>query len=103
MRVSYFQLAPLVFGSSAIALSAREDHLLGLGIEPTDSPSLFPNIQDADTAKLFPMAPCGDHGFQLEEATIDDMQAAMANGTLTSVQLVTCYMIRTYQTNEYIK
>ncbi|KAI1488254.1 amidase [Biscogniauxia mediterranea] len=102
MRVSYFQLAPLLFGSSAIALSARQDHLLGLGIEPMDSPSLFPNIQDADTANLFPMAPCGDHGFQLEEATIDDMQAAMANGTLTSVQLVTCYMIRTYQTNEYI-
>ncbi|KAK8070423.1 amidase [Apiospora hydei] len=45
------------------------------------------------------MPQCG--GFQLEEATIDQMQAAMENGTLTSVQLVTCYMMRTYQTQEY--
>ncbi|KAF3766424.1 hypothetical protein M406DRAFT_60802 [Cryphonectria parasitica EP155] len=45
------------------------------------------------------MGPCGS--FQLEEATIDQMQAAMANGTLTSQQLVACYMTRTYQTNSY--
>ena len=47
------------------------------------------------------MPPCGS--FDLEEATIDDMQAAMEAGILTSTQLVVCYMIRTYQTQEYIK
>jgi len=47
------------------------------------------------------MARCGS--FKLEEATIDDMQKAMAKGTLTSVQLVQCYMLRNYQTDDYIK
>lgn len=61
----------------------------------------FPLQENADSAQLFPMPPCG--GFQLEEATIDQMQAAMENGTLTSVQLVTCYMMRTYQTQDYAK
>ncbi|KAK8023574.1 amidase [Apiospora rasikravindrae] len=59
----------------------------------------FPLREYADSAQLFPMQQCGS--FQLEEATIDQMQAAMENGTLTSVQLVTCYMIRNYQTQEY--
>ncbi|KAK1775487.1 amidase signature domain-containing protein [Copromyces sp. CBS 386.78] len=49
---------------------------------------------------LFPVLPCGN--FHLEEATIDDMQAAMNNGTLTSVQLVGCYVLRTFQTDFYI-
>ncbi|KAK7916889.1 Amidase [Apiospora marii] len=47
---------------------------------------LFPLQEHADSTQLFPMPPCG--GFQLEEATIDQMQAAMGNGTITSVQLV---------------
>ncbi|CAJ2507840.1 Uu.00g090260.m01.CDS01 [Anthostomella pinea] len=64
------------------------------------TPSLFPLQQNADSTNLFPMAPCGN--FKLEEATIAEMQAAMENGTLTSVQLVTCYLLRTYQTDEYI-
>ncbi|KAK7736510.1 hypothetical protein SLS53_006940 [Cytospora paraplurivora] len=46
------------------------------------------------------MPSCG--GFDLEEATIDQMQDAMANGTLTSQQLTSCYITRTYQTNSYI-
>ncbi|CAN8103693.1 unnamed protein product [Discula destructiva] len=62
--------------------------------------SLFPLEQYAGTAALFPMAPCGS--FVLEEATIDQMQAAMAAGTLTSQQLVLCYITRSYQTNSYI-
>ncbi|KAK3934228.1 amidase signature enzyme [Diplogelasinospora grovesii] len=64
------------------------------------TPSLFPLQQNADSADLFPMPPCGS--FHLEEATIDQMQEAMQNGTLTSQQLVTCYMLRVYQTDEYI-
>ncbi|KAK3684077.1 amidase [Podospora appendiculata] len=62
--------------------------------------SLFPLEQNVETVNLFPMAPCGS--FKLEEATIDQMQAAMKAGTLTSVQLVQCYMQRNYQTDEYI-
>lgn len=49
---------------------------------------------------LFPVLPCGK--FNLEEATIDQMQAAMEAGTLTSVQLVGCYVLRTFQTDLYI-
>lgn len=64
------------------------------------SASLFPLEQYAGTAELFPMAPCGT--FRLEEATIDEMQQAMTNGTLSSQQLVMCYITRTYQTNSYI-
>lgn len=63
--------------------------------------SLFPLQQNAETPALFPMPPCGS--FNLEEATIDQMQQAMSDGTLTSQQLVLCYMHRTYQTDEYIK
>ena len=62
---------------------------------------LFPVQEYADSTRFFPMPRCGD--FQLEEATIDQMQAAMGNGILTSVQLVTCYMMRTYQTENYAK
>ncbi|KAK4223318.1 amidase [Podospora fimiseda] len=52
------------------------------------------------TTNPFPMPLCGT--FKLEEATIDQMQAAMANESLTSVQLVRCYLDRVEQTNEYI-
>lgn len=68
-------------------------------IQPPDFP--FPLEQYAGTADLFPMGPCGG-SFRLEEATIDQMQQAMAAGTLTSQQLVACYTARTYQTNPYI-
>ncbi|KAK3387868.1 amidase signature domain-containing protein [Podospora didyma] len=67
-------------------------------IASTDS--LFPLLQNADSANLFPMPRCGS--FKLEEATVDQMQKAMASGTLTSVQLVQCYMLRVYQTDDYI-
>ncbi|GJC86167.1 putative amidase C869.01 [Colletotrichum liriopes] len=63
-------------------------------------PSVFPLIENADSVDLFPMPLCG--AFSLEEATIDQMQAAMDVGALTSQQLVSCYIQRTYQTQEYI-
>ncbi|KAK4198690.1 putative amidase [Triangularia verruculosa] len=44
---------------------------------------------------------CG-RGFRLEEATIDDMQRAIHNGTVTAVQLVECYAERAMQTDDYI-
>lgn len=64
-------------------------------------PSVFPLLENVDSADLFPMPLCGS--FDLHEATIDQMQAAMEAGTLTSQQLVACYMQRTYQTQEYIQ
>lgn len=63
--------------------------------------SLFPIIENVDSASFLPMASCGN--FKLEEATIDEMQTAMEAGTLTAVQLATCYLIRMYQTDDYIK
>ena len=63
-------------------------------------PYYFPQL-NADASHLFPMPLC--HGFQLEEATIDQIQAALAHGRLTSEQLVTCYLTRNYQVAEYIK
>lgn len=41
-------------------------------------------------------------GITLEEATIDQLQQYMSDGNLTSVQLVTCYLQRIWQTQEYI-
>ncbi|KAJ5491967.1 Amidase [Penicillium expansum] len=38
----------------------------------------------------------------LEEATIDQIQAELANGTFTSVELLKCYMDRVYQTQPYL-
>lgn len=83
--------------------------MIALSAHPTEAqnasstdltPPLFPLAQYADSAALFPMPPCG--AFRLEEASIDQMQEAMANGSLSSQQLVTCYIVRTYQTNSYI-
>lgn len=65
------------------------------------TPNLIPSQKNADSNKLFPMGDC--HGFKLEEATIDQMQKAMESRKLTSVQLVDCYMTRTFQTQQYIK
>ncbi|KAG6304107.1 hypothetical protein E4U09_000016 [Claviceps aff. purpurea] len=64
------------------------------------TPDLIPSQDKAGSEGLFPMADC--HGFALEEATIDEMQEAMGNGSLTSVQLLHCYMMRTFQTQQYI-
>lgn len=64
------------------------------------TPNLIPLEKNAGSDNLFPMADC--FGFKLHEATIDQMQAAMANGTLSSVQLVSCYMTRQFQTQQYL-
>ncbi len=39
----------------------------------------------------------------LEEATIDEMQDAMAKGQLTSVQIAMCCLRRVWQVDEYVK
>lgn len=60
----------------------------------------FPRL-GAPGASLFPMRLC--HGFKLEEASVDEIQAQLSNGSLTSVQLLECYMDRIYQTQPYLK
>lgn len=65
------------------------------------TPPLIPLREDAGTTDLFPMTEC--FGFELEEASIDEIQRAMESGQLTSVQLVMCYMLRAHQTEQYIK
>ena len=66
----------------------------------TPYPYFFPEL-NSDASNLFPMPLC--HGFHLEEATIDQIQAALSSHILTSEQLVTCYLDRVYQVAEYIK
>lgn len=64
-------------------------------------PYEFPILGLLDDRTPFPMPLC--HGFKLEEATIDQLQETMSNGSLTSVQIVRCYLQRIYQTDEYLK
>lgn len=63
-------------------------------------PYYFPQ-ENAPASQLFPMPQC--NGVQIEQASIDQLQTYMAHGSLTSVQLVVCYMQRSFQTAEYIK
>ena len=63
------------------------------------SPSLLP--EGLGNTDAFPIPSCG--GITLEEATIDELQAYMTNGRLTSVQITTCYLQRLYQVEGYIK
>lgn len=60
----------------------------------------FPDI-DAAPAALFPMPDC--HGITLEEATVDQLQAAMSAGSLSSLEILNCYLDRITQTNSYVK
>lgn len=62
-------------------------------------PYYFPQ-QHAPSASLFAMPAC--HGVDIEDATIDELQNYMDRGRLTSLQLLTCYMQRSFQTAEYI-
>lgn len=86
----------------------RHGHEHEHGIDPlVDSQILtdpyaydFPRL-GAPGASLFPMRHC--HRFKLEEASIDELQAQLSIGALTSVQLLECYVDRIYQTQPYLK
>jgi amidase len=60
----------------------------------------FPRL-GAPGASLFPMRHC--HGFKLEEASVDEIQVRLSNGSFTSVQLLECYLDRIHQTQPYLK
>ena len=73
----------------------------GADIFASSNATVFPKLEDAGSPDLFVMPLCGT--FKLEEATINQMQSAMSNGTLTSVQLCLCYLQRALQTQNYLK
>lgn len=60
----------------------------------------FPRL-GAPGASLFPMRRC--HGFKLEEASVNEIQKQLSNGTFTTVQLLECYLDRIFQTQPYLK
>ncbi|GAB7351577.1 hypothetical protein MBLNU459_g2200t1 [Dothideomycetes sp. NU459] len=68
----------------------------GVSAETLSSPYPY----DFPTTSLFPMRQC--HGVTIEEATIDQLQAYLTSGALTSAQLAVCYLQRAYQTQDYI-
>ncbi|KAI8932609.1 hypothetical protein NX059_010108 [Plenodomus lindquistii] len=63
-------------------------------------PYYFPPQDAIGTPDLFPMLKCGS--VTLEEATIDELQGYLSDGTLTSVGLLKCYLKRARQVDDYI-
>lgn len=89
----------LALAGSAIAAQNGVDTLVASQILSDPYP-YFPKLGSPGSS-LFPMRDC--HGFKLEEASVDQIQAQLTNGTFTSVQLLSCYMDRIYQTQPYLK
>ncbi|ODM22444.1 putative amidase [Aspergillus cristatus] len=90
----------IIAAASFLGLSTltRRDEVSSLGPNPQfayDFPILGKNASD-----LFPMRPC--RGLQLEEASIDDIQGLLTSRALSSVDLVSCYLDRIYQTSSYL-
>lgn len=95
-----------IIGAPAVASTLKQpadnvSQIADSQVLHTPFPYYFPNSSNAETMALFPMPDC--HGVRLEEATIDQLQAAMIHGRLKSVQLVRCYRQRIAQTNEYLQ
>jgi amidase len=94
----------LFFGASSLAASSD----LGRGSKVLPNadllwdpiPYTFPSQNTTGSSGLFPMSRCD--GFVLEEATIDQLQSVMSNGTLTSLTLLKCYLKRIWQVDKYI-
>ncbi|KZZ87362.1 amidase [Ascosphaera apis ARSEF 7405] len=83
----------------AVAGSVAADDLVDSQIVNDPYPYHFPKL-GTEGSKLFPMKDC--MGFKLEEASIDDIQKQYKNGTFTTVELVTCYLDRIVQTQQYL-
>ncbi|KAG4441283.1 hypothetical protein IFR05_003211 [Cadophora sp. M221] len=90
-------------GSSASRHLYNTTQILETQTLDSPYPYEFPVLQNGSTAVVgqFPMPKC--NGSTLEEATIDQMQEALSKGTLTSVQIVVCYLQRIFQVDEYIR
>ena len=91
----------LALASAAVANGHHEvDSLVASQILTDPYAYDFPRL-GAPGSSQFPMRHC--HGFKLEEASVDDIQARLSKGTLTSVQLLECYLERIAQTQPYLK
>lgn len=94
----------LALAGSVIAVSQKQheetDTLVASQILTNPYTYDFPRL-GTPGAKLFPMRRC--HGFKLEEATVDEIQERLTNGTFTSVELLACYLDRIHQTQPYLK
>ncbi|KAL2071764.1 hypothetical protein VTL71DRAFT_12999 [Oculimacula yallundae] len=100
-------LLPALLASDLTSI-ARADSLNATQVASTQTlstpyPYEFPILQNVSSTSggQFPMPKC--HGMTLEEATIDQMQQALSQNKLTSVQIVQCYLKRIYQVDEYIR
>ncbi|KAF2034041.1 glutamyl-tRNA amidotransferase subunit A [Setomelanomma holmii] len=85
--------------TAACASSANSTCILDVDPLQQPLPYYFPSQYAADTPGLFPMPPC--NSITLEEATIDQLQQHMSNGTLTAASLLKCYLKRVRQVDEY--
>ncbi|CAG8158901.1 unnamed protein product [Penicillium olsonii] len=102
-------MAPLMTLLSGLALAGAvvaipqpatdTDYLVESQILNTPYQYDFPRL-GAPGASQFPMRRC--HGFKLEEATVDQIQERLANGTFSTVELLACYLDRVYQTQPYL-
>ena len=102
----YLTMVTISVGAVAVILAlckplwAQNNSVLSVDPLQQPYPYYFPPIDSADTPGLFPMPTC--RGITLEEATIDQLQGYMGNGSLTSAQLLRCYRRRVQQVDEYI-
>ncbi|KAF1980052.1 amidase signature enzyme [Bimuria novae-zelandiae CBS 107.79] len=92
--------AAILFLASCTIALAQNASILAIDPLQTPYPYEFPLMYNADTPDLFPMPQC--HGITLEEATIDQLQGYLSDGSLTSAQLLGCYVDRMRQVDEYI-
>jgi hypothetical protein len=100
------KMAPVMVAAVVLVLAcskgswAQNESILNPDPLHAPYPYFFPPISSANTPGLFPMQTC--RGVKLEEATIDQLQSYMNNRTLTSAQLLRCYLGRIRQVDEYI-
>jgi amidase len=92
-----------LFATPLASLCGAQTNLTDvLSIDPllNPFPYYFPSGDAVGSSTLFPMPTC--QGITLEEATIDQLQGYMSDGTLTSSALLKCYLRRVRQVDEYI-
>lgn len=90
----------VAIGFLASYAGAQNASILHVDPLQTPYPYAFPPMSNVGTPELFPMPAC--YGVTLEEASIDQLQGYMTNGSLTSAQLLRCYVRRMRQVDEYI-
>lgn len=96
MKLLFFFASAFILRSPVLAIansSVATEQLLADAF-----PYEFP---DLSSVSRFPMESC--HGVTLEEATVDQLQKYIAQGILSSVKIVECYLKRKLQVDQYLK